>query len=130
MLNYDLSNHELKAELDWIASLPASEDAERLLVVADVTRLAPGQPALLALFEWAVFEAAETYGIDPTQAEEAMSMVQVIEMSRGPSAAVTYLLNLDDPENETLRALAEAETPEDASWAAIGLADGLEPVDL
>lgn len=130
MLIYDLSNPSLKAELDWIASLPASEDAERLLVVADVTRLAPGQPALLALFEWAVFEAADTYGIDPTDAEEAMYMVQSIEQCRGPAEAVKYLLNLDDPENETLGPLIEAETPEDAAWAAIGLADGLEPVDL
>lgn len=130
MLKYDVSNPRLKAELDWIASLPASEEAERLLVIADVHQLIPGQPALLALFEWAVFEAAETYGIDPTNADEVMSMVQVVELRRGPSAAVKYLLNLDDPENETLRELAEVETPENAAWAAIGLADGLGSVDF
>jgi len=123
MLNYDLSNPALKAELDWIASLPASEDAERLLVVADAGRLAPEQPALLALFEWAVFEAADTYGIDSTKAEELMTTIHLLEQNRGPAAAVTYLLNLDDPENETLRGLSEAETAEEAAWAAVGLAD-------
>lgn len=129
MLNYDLSNPRLKAELDWIASLPASEHAERLLVIADVYQLIPWQPALLALFEWAVFEAADTYGIDPTKAKELMTTIQLLELDRGPAAAVTYLLNLDDPENETPQSLGVAETQEDGAWAAIGLADGLESVD-
>lgn len=123
VVNYDLSNPKMKAELEWIASFPASEDAERLLAIAEVSRPFTHQPAILALFEWAVFEASETFGIDPTKAEGAMTTVQLIEMDKGPAAAVTYLLNLDNPEEETLHGLATAETPEEAAWAAIGMAD-------
>lgn len=124
-MNYDTSDPKVREQLGEIATYAASEEAERLLNLAKVSRV-PNEPALLTLFEWAVFQAAEEYGIDPTRAEAVMDGVNMLLFQGKIRAAVLYLLNLDgeDP-TETLPspALGNAETREEAAWAAISLAD-------
>lgn len=124
-MNYDINDPKIREQLAEIATYAASEEAERLLGLAKTSRV-PNEPALLTLFEWAVFQAAEEYEIDPTKAEAVMDNVNFLLFQGKIRAAVLYLLNLDgeDP-TETLPspALASAETREEAAWAAISLAD-------
>ena len=124
-MNYDISDPKIREQLTEIATYAASEEAERLLALAKVPRVL-NEPTLLTLFEWAVFQAAEEYGIDPARAESVMDSINMLLLQDKIRGAVLFLLNLDgeDP-TETLPspALGDAETREEAAWAAISLAN-------
>jgi hypothetical protein len=108
-------------QLQWIASLPASKEAERLLKLSKAGRH-PDLPALLALLQWAVEDAAPEMNLETGQAETILAELLDLALMGKPKAAVKILLNLDDPENELTPELT-ARTPKEAAMNLISLAN-------
>lgn len=118
----DLSQPKVREELDWIANLPASRQAERLLKMVQAGRM-PNLPAPLALMQWGIEDVAQEFGLDNEKAEQAFQTAMMLLVERGPRAATLWLLNLDNPETEVLPSIRDAKTKEEAAKAALSLAD-------
>lgn len=89
----------LQAQLEWIAGLPASLEAERLLALAEVeaTDRDPMLPALLTLLQWALEEVP---GLDKSRALATWEKLMQLDLRGEPKAAVLALLPCEDPEHE------------------------------
>lgn len=89
----------LETQLEWIASLPASRQAERLLVLAEIGP--DGRdlmlPALLTLLQWALEEVP---GLDKSRALATWEKLMQMDLRGEPKAAVLALLQCEDPERE------------------------------
>lgn len=118
----DLSQQKVRDELAWIASLPVSRQAERLLSLVKAGRM-PNMPAPLALLQWGVEDAAPEFNLDSSKAEAMFQAAMMRLAEKGPKAATLWVLNLDEPESEVLPAIRDAKTPEEAAKAALSLAE-------
>lgn len=89
----------LQAQLEWIAALPASREAERLLVLADIAPEVrdPMLPALLTLLQWALEEVP---GLDKSRALATWEKLMQLDLRGEPKAAVLALLQCEAPERE------------------------------
>ncbi len=112
---------ELEKARSWIAALPSTREAVKLLKLVKAPQ-APGVPAVLALLQWAVEDAAPHYHLDTTQAQPVLDELLYLTMQGKPRVAVKILLNLDDPCTEVPPELL-ATTPKDATEQIISLAN-------
>lgn len=119
----DLSQPKIVKELEWLASLPVSKQAERLLTMVKAGRGHPAMPSVLALLQWGVEDAAPEFNLDSSRAEAEFQLAMMRLVEKGPKAATLRVLNLDDPETEVLPAIRDAKTPEQAAKAALSLAE-------
>lgn len=89
----------LQCQLEWIAALPASREAERLLALPEIGMVGrdPSLPALLTLLQWALEEAS---GLDKSGARAMWEELMQLDLRGEAKAAVLALLPLTDPENE------------------------------
>lgn len=116
----DQMQQTIKTQLDWIAKLPASQEAERLIRLVRTQRLDP-TPALLDLLNWAV-ETGPAMGLDTTAGVTMQSRVMQLALKGRWADAVTGLLNLDDPENEAPKELMGLATPRQVAEAMLSMA--------
>lgn len=116
----DLSQPKIKKQIEWIASLPASQEAERLLKLVNSPRIAP-MPALLDLLTWAV-EEGPAMGLDNEAGEAMQETAMMLAVNDRWTDAVANLLNLDDPEEEIPNELIGLETPYQVAEAMLSLA--------
>lgn len=110
----------LQTQLEWIAALPASREAERLLALpaVGVTGRDPTLPALLTLLQWALEEAPGVeQSIDRSEAREAWEALMQLDLRGEPAAAVLALLPCRDPECEVPAELLA----DSADAAAVGI---------
>lgn len=91
----------LQIQLEWIASLPASREAERLLVMAEIDANGrdPMLPALLTLLQWALEDVP---GLDRDKSWARLTWEELMQLDlRGePKAAILALLPCTNPEIE------------------------------
>ena len=111
----DLSQPKIKQQIDWINSLPASQEAEELLKMVRSPRLEM-MPALLDLLAWAVTEGP-SLEVDVEDAEAMQQTAMMLAMSDRWADAVASLLNLDDPTEEMPPELMGLVTPRDVAEA-------------
>ena len=78
----------------------------------------PGLPALLSILQWAVEDSGE----EVDSAGQVLEELLFIAMDK-PRAAVKVLLNLEDPEEETLSMLTEAQGRQEIAQAILALAN-------
>lgn len=112
-----MTDHKQK-QLDQIALWPAEQDAMRMLKEVGEFKT-PGVPALLSLLQWAVEDSTEPVGKAGVILDELLALAVMGK----PRAAVKILLNLEDPEEETLRMLTEASGREGIAEAILALAN-------
>lgn len=110
----------IKSQLEWIAALPASRAAERLLALPDVGPAGrdPGLPALLTLLQWAIEEAP---GLDKNQARATWEDLMQLDLLGRPKAAVLALLRVGNPERDIPPGLL-GDTAEEAAAGILALA--------
>ena len=107
-----------------VATWPASQEAERLLMVTN-SGIDPDEPALLNLLGWAIDEAP-SLDLDPGMAPDILQELLYVSM-RSSKIAVLKLLRVNNPEEEVPAQLLRAETWEEAAAAMLSLAN--EAVD-
>lgn len=93
----------VQTQLEWIAALPASREAERLLALpaVDVVGRDPTLPALLTLLQWALEDAhGFDHAPDRCDARAAWEELMQLDLRGDPAAAVLALLPCPDPEHE------------------------------
>lgn len=116
----DLSQPKVKKQIEWIASLPASQEAERLLKLVNSPRVET-LPALLDLLLRAVEEGPKME-LDNLGAEAILETASMLTGQGRWADAVAYLINLDDPEEEIPNELIGLETPYQVAEAMLSLA--------
>ena len=116
----DLSQPKVKKQIEWIASLPASEVVEELMKEMRIHRMEQ-MPALLDLLTWAV-EEGPGMGLDNEAGEAMQQTVMMLALNDRWADAVANLLNLDDPEEEIPNELIGLETPYEVAEAMLSLA--------
>ena len=116
----DLSQPKIKKQIEWIASLPASEVAEELMKEMRIDRMEQ-MPALLDLLTWAV-EEGPGMGLDNEAGEAMQQTAMMLALNDRWADAVANLLNLDDPEEEIPNELIGLETPYEVAEAMLSLA--------
>ncbi len=116
----DLSNPKVKSQIEWIASLPASEVAEEMLETVKAPRLAP-TPALIDLLTWAVMEGPGM-GLDNEAGEAMLEQAMQFALYDRWADAVANLLNLDNPTEEIPSELVRAFTPQQIAEAMLSMA--------
>ena len=104
-------------QLNQIALWPAEQEAMRMLKAVGEYKT-PGLPALLSILQWAVEDSGEPVG----KAGQIMEEMLTLSMNK-PKAAMRILLNLENPETETLPLLTEARTRREIAQAILALAN-------
>lgn len=89
----------MQTQLEWIAALPASREAERLLALPEIAPMCrdPMLPALLTLLQWALEDVP---GLDKCRALGTWEALMQLDLRGEPKAAVMALLPCVDPERE------------------------------
>lgn len=107
--------------MEWIAHLPASQEAERLLSLPELQPIDrdPALPALLSLLQWAL---EETQGPMKNRALATWEELMQLDLKGRPRAAVLALLQGNDPEHEVPAGLRHATTPTQAAVGILSLA--------
>lgn len=103
--------------LNQMAMWPAEQEANRMLKAVGASKT-PGLPALLSILQWAVEDGRQQTG----KAGQIMKELIALALTK-PKAAMRILLNLENPETESLPSLVAAQTPAEIAQTMLALAN-------
>ena len=114
-MNPDMKKPWIRKQIEWIASLPSSQEAKAAVELLSLDSFRP-VPDLLLLMEWAAEEMVGL-GLDDSSVVERLEMMRDQIWEGRWDMAITDLLNLDNVEEEIRPELLEIKTPQEIARA-------------